>query len=188
MVGYMSRFIKGFSKIAAPLRALTKKDSKFVWEKQQQDAFTKLKHSLNEETKLAYFIPGNEICIHVDAGKKAVNSERMTGGLCAILCQKNEDEEWKIVHIANRGIADVESRYGQTELESAAIRYGCQIFRKYLVGAPEFIIYTDCKPLQYLYNNPKSKAPLRIEKHIMDVQGLDYNVIYKKCQYNIADF
>ena len=188
MVGYMSRFIRGFSQIAAPLRSLTKKNTTFIWERRHQEAFVTLKNSLNEQTNLAYFIPGNAICMHVDAGKKATDSITMSGGLCSILCQKDGHGDWRMIHIANRGITDAESRYGQTELESAAIRYGCDIFRKYLVGAPEFIIYTDCRPLQYLYNNPKSKAPLRIEKHILDVQGLDYTVVYKKGIYNIADY
>ena len=62
-------------------------------------------------------------------------------------------------HIANRALTDVETRYGQTELEAAAIKFACaDALYKYLVGAPKFEIVTDCKQLVHLFNNPKSRA------------------------------
>ena len=46
MVGYMSRFIPNFSKIAEPLRALTKDKAKFKWGQEEKAAFCCLKESL----------------------------------------------------------------------------------------------------------------------------------------------
>ena len=87
------------------------------------------------------------------------------GGLCAILCQQDDEGQWKMCHIANRALTDVETRYGQTELEATAIKFACaHSFYKYLVGAPRFEIITDCKPLVHLFNNPTSRGPLRIER------------------------
>ena len=40
------RFVKDLSIIAAPLRELTKKDTKFAWTKDCQDAFTMIKERL----------------------------------------------------------------------------------------------------------------------------------------------
>ena len=181
MVGYMSRFIQNFAQIAAPLRQLTKSASTFQWGPQEQEAFNSLKDSLTEQTTLSYFVPGKPIRIYVDAGKKTENSSNVPGGLCAVLCQQNDDGKWKMCHVANRALTDVETRYGQTELEAAAIKFACaDALYKYLVGAPKFEIITDCKPLVHLFNNPTSRAPLRIERQILAIQGLDYVVNYQK--------
>ncbi|CAB4026926.1 PREDICTED: uncharacterized protein K02A2.6-like [Paramuricea clavata] len=92
-------------------------------------------------------------------------------------------------HVANRALTDVETRYGQTELEAAAIKFACaDALYKYLVGPPKFEIFTDCKPLVHLFNNPTSRAPLRIERQILAIQGLDYVVKYQKGVENIADY
>ena len=189
MVGYMSRFIQNFAQIAAPLRQLTKSASTFQWGPQEQEAFNSLKDSLIEQTTLSYFVPGKPIRIYVDAGKKTENSSNVPGGLCAVLCQQNDDGKWKMCHVANRALTDVETRYGQTELEAAAIKFACaDALYKYLVGAPKFEIITDCKPLVHLFNNPTSRAPLRIERQILAIQGLDYVVNYQKGAENIADY
>ena len=188
MVGYMSRFIPNFSTIASPLRELIKKNVPFKWTKAENDAFEALKNSLTEETLLAYFKVGKPIRVYVDAAKTTTKNSSAGGGLCGILTQQDENGDWCMVHVANKSLSDVETRYGQTELESLAIRYACKTFHHYLVGAPHFKIVTDCKPLVHLYNNPRSQAPLRIERHILDIQGLDYEVQYEKGQENIADY
>jgi len=46
LAGYYRKFIKNFSKIAKPLTTLTKKDSKFNWNTEQQNAFDSLKEKL----------------------------------------------------------------------------------------------------------------------------------------------
>ncbi|XP_028405759.1 uncharacterized protein LOC114528330 [Dendronephthya gigantea] len=184
----MSRFIFNFAQIAAPLRQL-KSTSTFSWGPKEQEAFESLKNSLTEQTTLAYFVPDRPMRIYVDAGKKTEKSSNVPGGLCAILCQQDDEGQWKMCHVANRALTDVETRYGQTELEAAAIKFVCaDAFYKYLVGAPKFKIITDCKPLVHLFNNPASKAPLRIERQILAIQGLDYVVKYQKGAENIADY
>ncbi|GJW20104.1 putative reverse transcriptase domain-containing protein [Tanacetum coccineum] len=46
LAGYYWRFIKDFSKIAKPMTKLTQKTKKFVWEKDQEEAFQMLKNKL----------------------------------------------------------------------------------------------------------------------------------------------
>ena len=43
MIGYLSKFIPRYSSLTAPLRELTKKDTKFVWKDEEEEAFKKLK-------------------------------------------------------------------------------------------------------------------------------------------------
>ena len=44
MVNFCSKFIQGYSTMAAPLRELTKKGKKFEWGSKQQEAFDNLKY------------------------------------------------------------------------------------------------------------------------------------------------
>ena len=46
LANYYRRFIKGFSEIASPLNALTKKGVKFFWSESCAVAFDRLKHAL----------------------------------------------------------------------------------------------------------------------------------------------
>ena len=91
--------------------------------------------------------------------------------------------------VANRTLTDTETWYSQTKLEALAIKWACSnSFYQYLVGAPRFEILTDCKPLVHLFNNPKSRAPIRIERQILAIQGLEYTVVYNRGKDNIADY
>ena len=45
LANFYRKFIKDFSKIARPLHDLTKKDRKFEWKKEQENAFQELKNS-----------------------------------------------------------------------------------------------------------------------------------------------
>ena len=54
LANYYRRFVKGFSYIANPLNALTKKNAPFVWTVTCADAFDKLKRALVSAPILAY--------------------------------------------------------------------------------------------------------------------------------------
>ena len=59
LAGYYRKFIQDFSKIAAPLTQLTKKNQSFVWDGVCEDAFKSLKERLTRAPVLV--IPkGNE--------------------------------------------------------------------------------------------------------------------------------
>ena len=65
-------------------------------------------------------------------------------------------------------MTDVESRWGQTELETRAVKWGAvEKFGEFLVGATKFQIFTDAKSLAPLFNKASRKAPPRIERQIL---------------------
>ena len=51
--------------------------------------------------------------------------------------------------------------------------------RIYLLGAPRFRIVTAHKTLVPLFNKVKAKVPPRIEKWIMEMQDVDYELVYE---------
>ena len=57
MTNYSSRFVKSYSDKIQPLRLLTHQDTKWLWEKQHDEAFEVIKKSLTTRPTLAYFDP-----------------------------------------------------------------------------------------------------------------------------------
>ena len=109
-------------------------------------------------------------------------------GLAAILTQKKTiDESPKIIAYASRSLTDVERRYSQTEKEGLAIVWGCEHFNLYL-SSHRFHLITDHKPLELIFNNPKSKPPARIERWALRLQAYDYKIIYRPGKNNPADY
>ena len=98
----------------------------------------------------------------------------------------NTDDR-KIVSYISRALSDVERRYSQTEKEALAIVWAIERLHIYLYGA-KFTLFTDCKPLQMILCNPRSKPPARIERWYLRLQAYDFNVIYKSGNENPSDF
>jgi len=67
VVGYYRRFVPGFSKIAAPINELTRKDRVFEWGPAQQTAFDELKEKLCSAPVLAHYNPKFETILQTDA-------------------------------------------------------------------------------------------------------------------------
>ena len=67
MTNYVSRFIRDYADIFAPLRDLTHKGVEFKWEKVHQTALDKLKLSLTSDDVIAYFDLSKETVLLVDA-------------------------------------------------------------------------------------------------------------------------
>ena len=74
MANYSANFIKGYSSITAPLRALTKKHFRFVWTEDCQRAFEHLKKELVSPTVMAYYDPKRDTKLIVDGSKYGLSS------------------------------------------------------------------------------------------------------------------
>ncbi|KAK7919302.1 hypothetical protein WMY93_010586 [Mugilogobius chulae] len=92
-----------------------------------------------------------------------------------------------IIAYASRSLSDVERRYSQTEKEALAIVWSCEHFHLYIYGHP-FVLVTDHKALEIIWNNPRSKPPARIERWGLRLQPYNFKVEYRKGADNPADF
>ena len=72
-----------------------------------------------------------------------------------------------------------EKRYSQTEKDTLSIAWAKNRFRTYLLGAPRFQIISAHKPLLPLFNKATCKLLPRIEKWVMDMQDVDYELVYE---------
>jgi len=66
LANYYRRFIKDFAKVVAPLHVLVRKEQKWKWEKEQEEAFGKLKAVFTTEPVLAILDIDKEMRIEAD--------------------------------------------------------------------------------------------------------------------------
>jgi len=81
LANYYRRFIKDFAKIAAPLHVLVRKEQKWKWEKEQEEAFGKLKRVFTIEPVLAIPDIDREMRVEADALDYAM------GGVLSTKCK-----------------------------------------------------------------------------------------------------
>ena len=137
LVGYYCRFIKGFSKIAAPLNRLLEKNHPFKWDDECTQAYQELKALLLQEPVVAYLDFTVPFRLYTDASNI---------GLGAILAQQQGGRE-RIICCASRTLNKAEQNYSATKKEYLTVVWVIKNFRNYLI-ANHFRVYTDHYSLQ----------------------------------------
>ena len=137
--GYYRRYVKGFAAIAAPLHALTRKDTVFHWSEDCQAAFDRLKTLLTTSPITAFPDFSQAFRLYTDAS---------TAGLGAILAQVRDGKE-RIICCSSMALNQAEKSYPATKLECLAIVWTVAKFRPYLMAMP-FEVFMDHYALQWL--------------------------------------
>ena len=141
LTGYYRKFIKDYSKIAAPLFKATKKGKKFVIDDSGENAFNVLKNCLTSSDFLIFPNFHDTFRLETDASDI---------GLGAVLSQKR-DGEWKPIAYWSRQLIRSEQNYSATEKEALAIVEAMEHFHVYLYGL-DVIVCTDHQPLIWMMN------------------------------------
>ena len=179
MTNFCARFIPDYSTITEPLRRLIKNNAEWKWTIEHENALHALRTVLVNEPVIAYFDPHKQTTVTVDASPY---------GLGAIVTQRIDlSTTPQVIAYASRSLTDVECRYSQTEREALAVVWACEHFHLYLYGAP-FTLVSDHKPLELIFNNPKSRPPARIQRWSLRLQPYDFVVQYKSGKDNPADY
>ena len=134
--GFFRRHIPQYAKIAVPLTHLTKKDTKFTWTDESQEAFDKLKVKLTTAPALRNPDYKKPFEVHCDASKIAV-------GAC--LMQKGDDGTPHAIAYFSRKTKGAEVRYSATDSEALAAVEAVRAFDPYIYGR-KFTIMTDHRP------------------------------------------
>ena len=170
MTSYLSKFIPRYASLTKPLRDLTRTDTKFHWGPTEDKAFKEVKGAITSKDTIAFFNPRLPIMVRVEASYNE--------GLSAGLFQQSA-KGWKPVHFISRSLTDVEKRYSQTEKDALCVKWAKDRFGMYLQGAPRFTIVTAHKPLLPMFSKPSVKLPPRIEKWVIDMQDVDFEMKYE---------
>ncbi|WVZ84791.1 hypothetical protein U9M48_031779 [Paspalum notatum var. saurae] len=134
------RSFLGFLKNAKPMTSLTKKNAKYVWSPNCEEAFQTLKKLLTSAPVLAQPDVTKPFDVYCDAS---------SNGLGCVLMQ-----EERVIAYASHQLRKHEVNYPTYDLEIAAIVHALKIWRHYLLGNTCHI-YTDHKSLKYILTQPE---------------------------------
>ena len=165
-IGYYRKYIKDYTKVAAPILAvtnLTRKNMRnFRWETPQRQAFDTLKSMLISEPLLLNYPDTNSpLILATDA------SDYCIGG---VLYQESNGER-KNIYFHSQMLPKPQRKWPTIEKEALAIYY-CVIRMKSYLQAHEFIIQTDHCPLRDMHR--KSSNNRRVDRISLILQ--QYNV------------
>ncbi|UYV64787.1 hypothetical protein LAZ67_3001966, partial [Cordylochernes scorpioides] len=121
-VNVYNKFIPDYARLRAPLNKLLKKDVKWNWDPDCQQAFTTLKESLTSKPVLHLYQVGLPCRLYCDAS---------TQGIAGILKQVHPDGQVHPVQYFSRALRAHERNYTVSELECLAIVESVDKFRIY---------------------------------------------------------
>ena len=173
MAGYYRQCLPGFAHISEPLVRLTRKHVRFLWGKEQQDAFDTLKAMLVSSHVMAYPQLNKPYKLYTDACDHAVG---------AILCQDDENGVEKVIQYISHQLSGPQLRWATIEKEAYAVVYAIGKLRPYLYGA-QFTIYTDHKPLKSLFTAEMQNT--KIQRWAVLLAEYGANIEYRKGKNNI---
>ena len=148
LANFFRAYIPHFSECARPLFALTRQQSE--WKsgplpEEARQAFEALKENLTRAPVLAFPRTTGEFQLYTDASGGVDGSE---GAFGAALIQI-QDGKKRVIAFASRKLQRHETNYSAFLLEQAAVVFGVEHFRQYLVGR-KFTLFTDHKPITNL--------------------------------------
>ena len=152
MVQCKSRFLPDLAETIEPIRALTRKDTPFIWSMECKNAFDIPKRNLSESPCLAYFDVSKEVMIQVDSSKQGVG---------AVLLKEGRPVEY-----ASRALTPSERNWAQIEKEVLSVLYDLERFDQYTYGRPAKV-ENDHKPLAAIMRKPLSQATKRFVFRIL---------------------
>ncbi|MGL5708894.1 MAG: reverse transcriptase domain-containing protein [Aeromonas sp.] len=180
LINYCRGFIPNLANLEKEMNLMLKGESKrscriIIWNKQQNDAFLKLKRILCESTMRAQPNFNKSFILTTDASESAI------GG---ILSQVDNDGTEKLIYAYSKTLDGTQQNYSVTDKELLAVIKSIQYFRRYLLGR-KFLLRTDHQAISYIKEakNPTS----RLLRWGLILQEYDFNVEYIKGEKNGAD-
>jgi hypothetical protein len=172
LAGFYRRFIRHFSRIAAPLTDLLVKGAKFEWTERHNHAFRSLTFALTHAPVLRPFDPSLPCTLDLDASDFAV------GG---VFLQGTGTEDLRPVAFESKRLNRAERNYSARDREQLALVHATHKWRHYLLGRP-VTVRTDHRPLLY----PLQLEFMKSRHHRWEEQlaQFDLHVTYREGRLN----
>lgn len=167
LCGFYQRFIPKYAATIACLTNLYKKDTRWTWSKDTENAFTTIKTELANAVSLAYPDFTKTFIVHLDASKLALG---------ATLSQEADDGQLRLLNCTSRKFNVHELNYPVHEKEQLALIHCLEHWRHYLLGA-KTIAYTDNIATRHIRTaqNPSSRQVRWlqvIERYDIDIRHI----------------
>ena len=173
LANFYRRFVRNFSKIAAPLTSLLQNDVKWSWENSQQQSFDSLKFAVSSAPVLSLPDESLPFVVTTDASGFAVG---------ATLSQDHGKGLQPIAFLSHK-LNPAECNYPVHEQELLAVILALKEWRHYLHGN-KFTVQTDHQSLRYLNTQPHLSA--RQIRWSEFLQQFDFQMEYKPGHLNAA--
>ena len=175
MTGFYARFIPNFSQVSHPLNKLKRKNVRFCWTEECEDAFETLKKSLCQAPTLQVPDFDKSFVLQCDASDIALG---------AVLNQE-VDGHLAPIAFASRSLSEAETRYSVYEREILAIVFGCEKFRTFIEHKP-FSIQTDNQAVSWLQKHGQKMG--RVGRWVMRLSGFKFDIVHVRNAENaVAD-
>ncbi len=140
---FYRRFIRNYSRIAAPLTALTSTAIPFRWTPEAEQAFTELKRRFISAPVLTQPDPALQFIVEVDASDTGVG---------AVLSQRSPvDHKIHPCAFFSRRLSPAERNYDIGNRELLAVKLALEEWRHWLEGTSlPVLVWTDHKNLMYI--------------------------------------
>lgn len=171
LLSYFRRHIREFALLAAPLHALLRKDTPFVWSEMEEAAWrglTMKSRRLLSAPVLAlprWHLP---FVIHCDASARGV-------GVGAVLLQEEDGVERPVAY-ASKMMTEAEKKYPVFEQEGLAVVFAIRSFNHYVRNGLEVMIVTDHKAL--LAWQQKPILPGRLQRWLAHLQDIPHRIVH----------
>lgn len=167
MASWYRRFVPDFSTIIAPLTNLLRKNVRFIWTVQCQQAWEKIRDRLVSAPILCCPDFTQEFTIQTDASDF---------GLGAVLSQTIDGEE-RVICFLSKSLTPQERKFSTVEKECLAVLWSIEKLRPYVEGS-HFTVITDHYSLIWLskLNSPSG----RLARWSVRLQQYDFTIIHRK--------
>ncbi|GBG79174.1 hypothetical protein CBR_g28890 [Chara braunii] len=170
VVGFWRIFIKGFAKIAEPIRAMIREGRTMEWTEDREAVVLTLKDILSSD-QVTLAAP----CFNDEAGRPFIletDGGPLTVG--GVLIQRSEEGKERPIRFESRTLNSAERRYSQLKKEVLAILHCLKTFQAYLFGR-RFILRIDPTNVVGALRNYKPIDPT-VGRWIGFIWQFDYKV------------
>ena len=169
---FYRKYIKSFAQIALPLNKLLRKDVKFEWTEECNQAFLTLKKALITAPVLAFAQFDKPFILAVDASDESIGF---------VLSQLDSEGKEHPIAYGGRALRNEELRWHITDKEGLALVEAVRQFRPYLASMP-FTVYTDNMSVKWLQQIKNCQG--RLGRWALLLQGYNMEIIQKSSRNN----
>ena len=166
---FYRKFIKNYSKIAAPLYELLESQKEYMWNDEHRNILNKIKEIFNSDVKISIPNYNHTFILTTDASQN---------GLGFILEQIDDENNIKVIDWGSKKLTKSEQKWTITEKELLAVCLGVEHFSYYLKNR-YFKIYTDHKAIESIVRNCKATTK-RLDNLLTKLQEFNFTLEYKK--------
>ena len=172
LLNYYCKFLPNLAATLSQFYNLLEKGKAWVWEEVHDSCFSKAKSVLQSPQLLAHYSSKDDLILTCDASSY---------GLGAVLAYKYSNSTQKPIAYASMTLSKTENKYSQTDKEALALVWAVKKFHQYLAGR-SFYIFTDHKPLIYLFSKTKGIPTLasgRIQRWALTLSSYQYKIVHR---------